>query len=351
MIATSLHRLLSWGVCLSLIAACAPPVTYEIHEKEKIIQQQVVPSLPPTPATDLFRFKRATGTANILWVIDNTYEAEALLDPDNRYGGKSPLRAGYEKVIQAITDTSANSRFEHVNIHQQVIVMPSGKSPANFVRTRIASNKHVDELFGGLLAPSSRFGGERRESAGVFAPFQMAARGLNNGELSDRSRNTFIIFVVARKNTTALTEAEKLTYESTLQQVRDLSTVNVFHLVGDRACGVQKPTDFLQDSAKIGWSVTSGDLCASPDAWSKQIVDWIYAKQFQKRLRFSPESIYKPVVKVGEEQLGDRDYVYDPRTNSIELLISGYTPDTYVSVNYIRRIEAVAPLAPPVEKK
>lgn len=314
---------------LIVFGACADSITV-INRKEKIIERNA--PLGPTFKKDKFLYGQASGDADILWVVDNSEDAEVFFDKGQNQK-ESRFEEGYKAVTRGLVQRPGAMQF--VDVRNQVILTPNNITPNEFVQGAGTLAGHFKSLFEVAKTPGGVQGllisdRENKSRSGALRspsnpnPFASAIQGKADPAFKGRDGRLYIIFALSSRYTESMAKTVK-EYAAELMPDKDIAGVHVFNLVpkrsGTRNPYAYRPEGFLNEQLSVGWEISSveGDICEqAPAVWAKSILDWIVAVQSEMRLTFIPEDPSQlQVLAPGRTLKFGEDFDYIPKQNSI----------------------------------
>jgi hypothetical protein len=355
---------------LLLFTACGEPVVYVFNQKEKVIERNAPPR--PGSISDAFNYKEARGDANILWVVDNSYNAQILFKREG-ISEKTVFQRGFEYVTAGLLRRELPDKtpapFAHVTFREQVVLSPGNQIPsafAFFTGVKIGYLELLNDLFAvpkfrddkqGLLIDTDFNKASsiaRLRDNNPPTPFVSALKGITDATFKNRAdAQVYVIFAIANVSAVGLKEKPN-EYAFKFLPSRPISTVEVFNLTpksrcqGDAYSGT--PTQFLADSEKIGWNIENkkGDLCSqSPEQWAEDILTWIHTAQNELKLSSVPDDPTQLSVIINDKAtLAPHQFRYNAARNSITLIEKEISPALTkgAKINVIYWIKAPAPM-------
>jgi hypothetical protein len=340
-----MQRALAYILLLVVVSGCSP-VSY--YFKERIVERNA----PARRAEHVDRFQMgvATGTVDVLFVVDNTRWMDGGLTPMPGTG-VSKFQETYTRFVSSL---SADPRTRQIDYRVQVVTTPQSRFPYNDAKRGKEHQSQFNELFSGgrnsLLSP------ERSPERGALSPFASTLTGLNTAPFVGRSfQPIYIVYVIGGDATTLSTletdGAARAALLASYTQLRHFETSRTWVLSKQGNGRFPHCSDFYtapvfeRALSGLPWrSRGASNLCdADWNNWNTALLRSIVDTKSRLILThpaFEPETM--TVYAAGQLLRPTDHFTFDAQQNEIKILpIAGVRPGDLVTVNYFR--EPVTP--------
>ena len=330
-------------------AACDSPSMIAVQSKERVSHGGALSGLGQGGwKEDKFAFMRSAGLANILWVVDNSPDAESYLRCDHARNQESLLEQLYDAWMDTLEGKPSSPRtsLTRLNVAMQVITTPSHTAPAQHYFGPRSREAHHDNLFyrpqrtslnadeGGMLISNTENRGQKRARTAP-TPIASALKGFASLAFKNRAQaHNYAIFVLARDSD----RREQLNASSLPNSEQPLGSVRLLALAENnkRALARSFPlftsglSALLFNSSKM----ESLNLNDSVGINVSRIARWIEDGQKALQLSAVPKTASELVVKVNNQVLGSDKYRYDSTTNTVVLVDNAAAFGDEITIHY-----------------